>query len=108
MNLEQTQTDIQNANEKPPFNVGDLVMMRNKDLKLKMYKNHKPNDIGLVLAVNKTKSIRRRKYQCIPVDKWYITVMWQQYAGHRYNYNYDANFGKDTTIMWYTRLKKVK
>jgi hypothetical protein len=90
--------------EKPPFNVGDLVMLRNKDLKLQMFKKHKPNDLGIVIGISKSKE---RRWSYIKggyddSDKWNVIVMWQQYSGYNYH-----NLPSDTTKIWHTRLKKV-
>jgi hypothetical protein len=90
--------------EKPPFNVGDLVMLRNKDLKLQMFRNYKPNDVGIVINITKSKerrwSINIGNY--IDSDKWNVVVMWQQYTGYNYH-----GLPQDTTKVWHTRLKKV-
>lgn len=90
--------------ERPPFNVGDLVMLRNKDLKLQMFKKHKPNDLGIVIGVSKSKERRWSYIKCSyeDSDKWNITVMWQQYTGYNYH-----GLPNDTTKVWHTRLKKV-
>ena len=91
-----------NEEEKPPFNVGDLVMIRNKDLKLRMLQNHKPNDVGIIISLAKAKQSRWRAGQYIQEEKWRVTVMWQQYSGYNYH-----GLPPDTTNIMHTRLKKV-
>jgi hypothetical protein len=91
-----------NKEEKPPFNVGDLVVIRNKDLKLRMFQKHKANDVGVVMNITKTKQSRWKAGEYIQEDKWRVTVMWQQYSGYNYH-----GLPVDTTNILHTRLKKV-
>ena len=90
--------------EKPPFNVGDLVYMRSKDLKLQMHRKHVPGDLGIVMAIKKD-DYKRWNYATrsyVESDKWNVTVMWQQYEGYNY-----YGLPRDTTQLWHTRLKKA-
>jgi hypothetical protein len=88
--------------EESPFNVGDLVMIRNKDLKLRMFQNYKKNDVGVVLKITKSRAPRWRAGSYIDKVVWNVVVMWQQH--NAYNYH---GLPSDTTNIVHTRLKKV-
>lgn len=54
----------------PTVNIGDLVVMRAKDLKLKKFGNYIPDDLGLVVELFQSTSYHK---------KWYAMVAWQQF-----------------------------
>lgn len=75
-------------NEQLPFNIGELVKMRSKDLYLVKF-NHLPKeDIGIVVDVKKSE-----KDQNI----WLVFVHWQKYR---------TKSGKDPSYMS-KRLKRA-
>lgn len=71
--------------EKPPFQVGDLVMMRAKALKLTKFYRLPPNDVGIVLELKKGNT------------EWLVNVHWQKFI---------PKSGK--SVIKHTRLKKVR
>ena len=68
----------------PPFEVGDLVMMRTKSLRLKRFFKYPKNDVGLVLEVTKGHV------------EWLVNIHWQKFIPR----------GK--CILKHSRLKKVR
>ena len=68
----------------PPFEVGDLVMMRAKSLRLQRFFKYPKNDVGLVLEIKKGSV------------EWLVNIHWQKFTPH----------GK--CILKHSRLKKVK
>lgn len=71
--------------EKPPFEVGDLVQMRAKALKLTKFWRLPPNDVGIVLELKKGNT------------EWLVNIHWQKFV---------PKSGK--SIVKHTRLKKVR
>jgi hypothetical protein len=69
----------------PPFEVGDLVMMRAKALKLTKFYKLPPNDVGIVLELKKGNT------------EWLVNVHWQKFI---------PKSGK--SVIKHTRLKKVR
>ncbi len=100
--LEQTQNKS-TAEENPPFSPGDLVVVRNKDQKLKSFEHYIKGDIGLVISLEKIQHGRWKRSSYIYTDKWDVVVMWQQTKQKRYNYGLTQDYSK----LWHTRLKKI-
>lgn len=73
------------SEEVPPFQVGDLVQMRAKALKLTKFWKLPPNDIGIVLELKKGNS------------EWLVNIHWQKFI---------PKSGK--SIIKHTRLKKLR
>jgi hypothetical protein len=71
----------------PPFQVGDLVQMRAKSLRLLKFHRLPDNDIGIVLELKK----------CQHSDEWLVNIHWQKFI---------PKAGK--SIIKHTRLKKVR
>lgn len=69
----------------PPFQVGDLVQMRSKALKLVRFFRYPKDDVGIVLELKKG------------TDEWLVNVHWQKYVPKN---------GK--TIIKHSRLKKAR
>ena len=70
----------------PPFQTGDLVMMRAKALRLTRFHRYPDNDIGLVLEVKPNSH-----------GEWLVNVHWQKFIPKN---------GK--CIIKHTRLKKIR
>jgi hypothetical protein len=73
-------------NNIPPFQTGDLVMMRAKALQLARFCRYPDNDIGLVLEVKRNSH-----------GEWLVNVHWQKFIPKN---------GK--CIIKHTRLKKIR
>lgn len=73
-------------NNTPPFEVGDLVQMRSKDLKTHKFQHFPRNDFGVVISV--------KKPSITYLQDWLIEVIWQRY--------------KRKTMIKHRRLKKVR
>lgn len=73
------------SEEIPPFQVGDLVMMRAKALKLIRFYKYQEDDIGIVLELKKGSS------------EWLVNVHWQKFI---------PKSGK--SVIKHTRLKKIR
>lgn len=71
----------------PPFQVGDLVQMRSKALKLTRFCKYKKDDVGIVLEVKKSNIC----------DDWYVNIHWQKFI---------PKSGK--SVIKHTRLKKIR
>lgn len=78
--------EIEKVDIVPPFQPGDLVMMRSKALRLVRFNRYPENDVGLVLEV-KTNN----------VGEWLVNVHWQKFIPKN---------GK--CVIKHTRLKKVR
>jgi hypothetical protein len=79
--------DLERVEDIPPFQVGDLVMMRAKALKLIKFYKLPEKDIGVVLELKKSKCC----------DEWLVNIHWQKFI---------PKSGK--SIIKHTRLKKVR
>jgi hypothetical protein len=87
------QTEFQDfipENEKiqniPPFQIGDLVMMRAKALRLVRFHRYPENDIGIVLEAKQNS-----------IGEWLVNIHWQKFIPKN---------GK--SVVKHTRLKKVR
>jgi hypothetical protein len=78
--------DIEKVEIKPPFETGDLVMMRSKALQLVRFRKYPENDIGIVIEVKPNN-----------MGQWLVNVHWQKFI---------PKSGK--CIIKHTRLKKVR
>jgi len=78
--------DIEKVLSNPPFQTGDLVMMRAKALRLTRFHRYPDNDIGLVLEVKPNSH-----------GEWLVNVHWQKFIPKN---------GK--CIIKHTRLKKIR
>lgn len=78
--------DIEKVEIVPPFQLGDLVMMRSKALQLIRFHKYPENDVGLVLEVKPNS-----------MGEWLVSVHWQKFIPKN---------GK--SIIKHTRLKKVR
>jgi len=78
--------DIEKLEINPPFQTGDLVMMRAKALQLVRFHKYPENDIGLVLEVKPNHH-----------GEWLVNVHWQKFI---------PKSGK--SVVKHTRLKKVR
>lgn len=77
--------EIKTTTEKPPFNVGDLVMMRKQHLKLRKFLFYPKEDVGIVLEMKKKN------------DFWLVNVYWQKYVSK-----------KGKCLIKHHRLKKIR
>ena len=78
--------DIEKVEIIPPFQPGDLVMMRSKALQLVRFHKYPENDVGLVLEVKPNNT-----------GEWLVNVHWQKFI---------PKSGK--CIIKHTRLKKAR
>ncbi len=85
--------------QKPPFNIGDLVCLRAKDARLQKYYHLPKNDIGVVIAVKANEKTKwsYTENKVVPDTRWHITVEWQQYEPRSGIFK-----------CFHTRLKKVR
>jgi hypothetical protein len=67
--------------QKPPFNIGDLVVLRAKDARLQKYSHLPKNDIGVVIDIKQNKSTKwsYAENKVVPDIRWHVFVEWQQY-----------------------------
>jgi hypothetical protein len=79
--------ELEKVETAPPFQVGDLVQMRAKALKLVKFYRLPENDVGIVLELKK----------CQHSDEWLVNIHWQKFI---------PKSGK--SIIKHTRLKKVR
>jgi hypothetical protein len=70
----------------PPFQTGDLVMMRAKALQLVRFRKYPEHDIGIVLEVKPNNR-----------GEWLVNVHWQKFIPKN---------GK--SVVKHTRLKKIR
>jgi hypothetical protein len=78
--------DIEKVLSKPPFQTGDLVMMRAKALRLIRFHRYPENDIGIVIEVKSNHT-----------GEWLVNIHWQKFVPKN---------GK--SVVKHTRLKKVR
>lgn len=78
--------DIEKVEIIPPFQPGDLVMMRAKALRLVRFHKYPENDIGLVLEVKPNN-----------MGEWLVNIHWQKFIPKN---------GK--CVIRHTRLKKIR
>ena len=92
-------TTEQTIEQKPPFNIGDLVILRAKDAKLQKYKHLPSNDLGVVIDIKPSKNTRwsYTENKIVQDTKWHVWVEWQQYEPR-----------SGTFKCFHTRLKKVR
>ena len=77
---------IENSITDLPFQIGDIVQMRAKDLKIIKFRKFPPNDFGIVIV------IKKQKYS----SYWMVKVLWQKYIT------------KKISNIKHVRLKKVR
>lgn len=67
--------------QKPPFNIGDLVVLRAKDARLQKYSHLPKNDIGVVIDIKPSKTTKwcYKQNKVVPSGSWHVWVEWQQY-----------------------------
>jgi hypothetical protein len=70
----------------PPFQVGDLVMMRASALRLERFYRYPKNDVGIVLELKKNN-----------IGEWLVNIHWQKFVPKN---------GK--CIVKHSRLKKAR
>jgi hypothetical protein len=92
MNKEQTEqlepiTPEENIKPKPPFEIGEIVQMRAKDLRIGKFRKMPANDYGVVINVKPSKHTD---------SYWLIEVYWQKYIP------------KIKSQVKHNRLKKVR
>lgn len=78
--------EIERVEIKPPFQTGDLVMMRAKALRLIRFHRYPENDIGIVLEAKQNS-----------MGEWLVNIHWQKFIPKN---------GK--SVVKHTRLKKVR
>lgn len=78
--------DIERVEIKPPFEPGELVMMRAKALRLVKFYHFPENDVGIVLEVKPN-----------GLGDWLVNVHWQKFIPK-----------KGKSIIKHTRLKKIR
>ena len=72
---------------KPPFEIGDLVKMRAKDLKIGKFRRMPANDYGIVINLKPPKNYS---------SDWLVEVYWQKFIP------------KTKSQVYHKRLKKVR
>lgn len=70
----------------PPFQVGDLVMMRASALRLERFYRYPKDDVGIVLELKKNN-----------MDEWLVNIHWQKFV---------PKSGK--CVIKHSRLKKAR
>jgi hypothetical protein len=78
--------EIERVEINPPFETGDLVMMRAKALQLLRFYKYPKDDIGIVLEAKQNS-----------MGEWLVNVHWQKFI---------PKSGK--SVVKHTRLKKVR
>jgi hypothetical protein len=74
---------------KPPFEIGDLVQMRTRDLKIGKFRKMPKNDFGIVVA------LKEPRFPFADA-KWLVQVYWQKFIP------------KSKSLIYHVRLKKVR
>lgn len=77
---------VLSAIEKSPFQVGDFVMLKTSQLKLKKFRHYFHDDVGVVVDTEKN-----------PKGYWLIHVYWQKFISK-----------KGINKLKHTRLKKAR
>jgi hypothetical protein len=77
----------ENIEPEPPFEIGDLVQMRAKDLKIGRFRKMPANDYGVVISLKPPRHLR---------SDWLVEVYWQKFIP------------KTKSQVKHRRLKKVR
>ena len=84
---EQLEQAPQEENIKPPFEIGEIVQMRAKDLRIGKFRKMPANDYGVVVNLKPPKHIH---------SDWLVEVYWQKFIP------------KTKSQVKHKRLKKVR
>jgi hypothetical protein len=88
---ETTAQEAETKETKPPFQIGEFVVMRSCALKLVRFSNYPKNDIGVVLNITQ----KNKKLIDAP---WLVTVYWQKHKPKN----------RSSSLIKHTRLKKLR